>query len=163
MQSWRESMPVGMKLKSEGFASNISDPKGALRLGTFCREENIPYADTNLLVSLDTFESYGEAFQRRFVPDLEQKMVVLVEPAPHGFDLHLKGGEVVPARRTVIATGIAAFAYYPPELLSLPKGVLLIVPTLVMPAMSPAVKLSSSAPAPRPRTLPPSCVRGVLM
>ena len=52
MQSWRDSMPVGMKLKSEGFASNISDPNGALSLGTFCREMNIPYADTNLLVSL---------------------------------------------------------------------------------------------------------------
>ena len=124
MQSWHESMPVGMKLKSEGFASNISDPKGALRLGTFCREENIPYADTNLLVSLDTFVSYGQAFQKRFVPDLEQKMVELVESATHGFDLHLEGGEVVAARRIVIATGIGAFAFYPPELLSLPKGVL---------------------------------------
>jgi len=72
MQSWRDSMPVGMKLKSEGFASNISDPNGALSLGTFCREMNIPYADTNLLVSLDTFVSYGEAFQKRFVPDLEK-------------------------------------------------------------------------------------------
>jgi len=124
MQSWRDSMPVGMKLKSEGFASNISDPNGALSLGTFCREMNIPYADTNLLVSLDTFVSYGEAFQKRFVPDLEKKRVVLVEPAPHGFNLSLEDGEVVAARRTVIATGIAAFAYYPPELLSLPKGVL---------------------------------------
>jgi len=36
-----------------------------------------------------------------------------VEPAPHGFNLSLEDGEVVAARRTVIATGIAAFAYYP--------------------------------------------------
>jgi len=47
-----------------------------------------------------------------------------VESAPHGFNLSLEDGEVVAARRTVIATGISAFAYYPPELLSLPKGVL---------------------------------------
>lgn len=124
MQTWRDSMPAGMKLKSEGFASNLSDPKGALPLGTFCGEENIPYADTNLPVSLDTFVAYGEAFQKRFVPDLEQKMVELVEPAPHGFDLRLEGGEVVAARRTVIASGIRAFAYYPPELIGLPKEVL---------------------------------------
>lgn len=124
MRTWRDSMPVGMKLKSEGFATNISDPDGAFRLGTFCREENIPYADTNLLVSLDTFVSYGKAFQKRFVPDLEQKMVMSVESAPHGFDLRLADGEIVAARRTVIASGIRAFTYYPPELVSLPKGVL---------------------------------------
>jgi thioredoxin reductase len=124
MKSWRDSMPAGMKLKSEGFASDISDPKGVFRLGTFCREENIPYADTNLLVSLDTFIAYGKAFQKHFVPDLEQKMVVLAEPATHGFDLHLQGGEVVAARRVVVATGIRAFAFYPPELLSLPREVI---------------------------------------
>ena len=124
MQSWRDSMPAGMKLKSEGFASNISDPGGVLSLGAFCQVRNIPYADTNILVSLETFVSYGEAFQKRFVADLEQKRVVLVEPAPHGFNVRLESGEVVAARRTVIATGIKAFAYTPPELVSLPKGVL---------------------------------------
>lgn len=124
MQTWRDSMPVGMKLKSEGFASSISDPEGAFSLGTFCKQAHIPYADTNLLVSLETFVAYGEAFQKRFVPDVEQKMVALVEPAPHGFDLHLEGGETVAARRLVIASGIRNFAYCPPELSSLPKEVL---------------------------------------
>jgi cation diffusion facilitator CzcD-associated flavoprotein CzcO len=111
MESWRDAMPVGMKLKSEGFASNIADPDGAFSLSTFCKEANIPYADTNLPVTLSTFLAYGNAFQKRFVPELEQKMVVLVEPAPHGFNLHLANGEIAAARRTVIASGIRAFAY----------------------------------------------------
>jgi len=124
MQTWREAMPVGMKLKSEGFASNISDPDGAFPLGVFCREKNIPYADTNLLVSLETFISYGEAFQERFVPDLDQKKVVSVDIAPQGFDLRLESGEAVAVRRVVIASGIRSFAYYPPELSGLPKELL---------------------------------------
>ena len=32
MDSWRAHMPKGMFLKSDGFASNISDPVGALSL-----------------------------------------------------------------------------------------------------------------------------------
>lgn len=142
MRTWRDSMPVGMKLKSEGFATNISDPGGAFRLGTFCREENIPYADTNLLVSLDTFVSYGKAFQKRFAPDLEQKMVMSVESAPHGFDLRLADGEIVAARRTVIASGIRAFAYYPPNWLAFQREFSRIVPTLAMPPISEAAKSS---------------------
>ena len=31
MQAWRESMPSGMKLKSEGFASNLSDLDANIR------------------------------------------------------------------------------------------------------------------------------------
>jgi thioredoxin reductase len=123
METWRDAMPVGMKLKSEGFASNIADPDGAFSLSTFCKEANIPYADTNLLVTLSTFLAYGNAFQKRLVPELEQKMVVLVEPAPHGFNLHFENGEIAAARRTVIASGIRVFAYSPPELVGLPKEV----------------------------------------
>lgn len=124
MQTWRDSMPPGMKLKSEGFATNISDPNGTLSLGTFCKREKIPYADTNLAVSLDTFVSYGEAFQKRFVPDLEQTLVKIVAPAQHGFNLHLADGQIVPVRRAVVASGIRDFAYSPPELSSLPKEML---------------------------------------
>jgi thioredoxin reductase len=121
MQTWRESMPKGMKLKSEGFASNLSDPTRELTLKAYCSENGIPYADTGLPVDVKTFAAYGEAFQRRFISDVERKMVVSVELAARGFELRLDSGEVVAARRVVVASGIRAFDYIPPELRGLPQ------------------------------------------
>ena len=42
MDLWRTSMPRGMYLKSQGFASNLSDPDGADTLAAFCRETGKP-------------------------------------------------------------------------------------------------------------------------
>ena len=36
MQTWREAMPRGMFLKSEGFASSLSDPGDTFTLGHYC-------------------------------------------------------------------------------------------------------------------------------
>jgi 2-polyprenyl-6-methoxyphenol hydroxylase-like FAD-dependent oxidoreductase len=36
MHSWRSGMPAGMFLKSEGFASSLSDPAGSYTLKTHC-------------------------------------------------------------------------------------------------------------------------------
>jgi cation diffusion facilitator CzcD-associated flavoprotein CzcO len=124
MQTWRESMPTGMKLKSEGFASNLSDPGRELTLEAHCSKHDIPYAHTGLPVKVETFVSYGEAFQKRFVPELERKMVNTVLPAPHGFDLILDDEEVVAARRVVVASGIRSFDYIPPEFRDLPSELL---------------------------------------
>jgi hypothetical protein len=57
MDSWLSHMPKGMSLKSDGFASNISDPQGALPLGKYCSELGIAYHDTDIPVQLDTFSS----------------------------------------------------------------------------------------------------------
>jgi thioredoxin reductase len=120
MQTWRESMPIGMKLKSEGFASSLSDPAGELTLKAYCLDRGIPYADTGLPVAVDTFADYGEAFQMRFIPNLERKMVTAIGPAPGGFELRLDDDEVVVAGRVVVASGIRAFDYIPPELCGFP-------------------------------------------
>jgi cation diffusion facilitator CzcD-associated flavoprotein CzcO len=44
MDSWIAHMPKGMQLKSDGFASNISDPDDQLTLGEFCAEQGIEYS-----------------------------------------------------------------------------------------------------------------------
>jgi thioredoxin reductase len=116
METWRTSMPVGMKLKSEGFASNIADPSSELTLEKYCSMSGIPYADIGLPTPVEIFSDYGEAFQRRFVPDLERRKVVSVELAPSGFALRLDTGEPLVARRVIVAAGIRAFDYIPPEL-----------------------------------------------
>jgi thioredoxin reductase len=121
MQTWRESMPVGMKLKSEGFASCLSDPLREFTLEDYCLANNIPYLPTGLPVKAATFADYGDAFQKRFIPDLERKLVVSVEPVANEFDLRLDNGEALTARRVIVASGIKAFEYTPPALQGLPS------------------------------------------
>lgn len=120
MDSWLVHMPKGMLLKSDGFASNISDPNREFTLGQFCAERGITYADMGLPVQLETFSAYGLAFRDRVVPELEEKLVVNVESVPDGFQLQLEDGETFTAKRVVLAVGITHFDYIPPSLESLP-------------------------------------------
>jgi thioredoxin reductase len=120
MDSWLSHMPKGMSLKSDGFASNLSDPQGAVTLGKFCSEQGIEYSDTAVPVRLETFSSYGLAFKERMVPELEENLVVEIEPSTDGFRLRLDDGRVFTARRVVLAVGITHFEYVPSNLAHLP-------------------------------------------
>ncbi|MFY9644126.1 MAG: NAD(P)/FAD-dependent oxidoreductase [Terriglobales bacterium] len=120
MDSWLNHMPKGMMLKSDGFASNIYDPDNAFTLEQFCSEKGIPYAESGLPVTLDTFVAYGLAFKERMLPELEDKQLVSLKRAPEGFVLDLDNGETVTARQVVLAVGITHFAYVPASLSSLP-------------------------------------------
>ncbi|WP_446745052.1 NAD(P)-binding domain-containing protein [Silvibacterium acidisoli] len=113
MYTWREQMPEGMMLKSDGFASNLSDPSSIFTLEKFCAERNIPYDHEKIPVSLETFVSYGDEFQRRMVPELDDRFVTLIEEVKDGFRLTLEGGETVSAKKVVVAVGITHFAYLP--------------------------------------------------
>jgi hypothetical protein len=124
LHSWRAQMPKGMFLKSEGFASNLYDPDGAFTLKRFCSENGLEYADLDSPVPLDTFIAYSGAFQRKYAPDVEQTMVVALEPAPEGFRLTLDSGESLTARRVVVASGLSDFRQVPKELAALPPDVL---------------------------------------
>ena len=121
MRTWRTEMPKGMRLKSEGFASSLYDPKSEFTLGQFCKQSGLPYADQGLPVSLDTFSSYGLEFQKRFVPQLEDREVTLLQPCSAGFEVRLADGELVTARRVVVAVGLTHFGYVPPMLSELPS------------------------------------------
>jgi cation diffusion facilitator CzcD-associated flavoprotein CzcO len=116
MDSWLSHMPKGMSLKSEGFASNISDPQGILPLRKFCAERDIEYADVGIPVRLDTFTAYGLAFKERLVPELEDKLVATLERIEGAFRLRLDDGEIVTARRVVLAVGITHYEYIPERL-----------------------------------------------
>ncbi len=121
MSIWQKHMPKGMRLKSEGFASSLSDPRAQFPLRLYCQQEGIQYADVGEPVRLDTFIAYGLEFQRRFVPNLEEKLVVSVQESPVGYELELEGGEKVLTRTVVIAVGISYYAFMPPVLAGLPK------------------------------------------
>jgi Pyridine nucleotide-disulphide oxidoreductase len=121
MESWLQ-MPCGMTLKSEGFASSLYDPKRILPLGRYCQERGLEYADLGLPVPLATFCEYGLAFQRRFVPTLEQHMVRGMKNSGEHFTLELDNGEKLDVRRVVVAVGISHFAHMPSVLSGLPAA-----------------------------------------
>lgn len=119
MSVWAERMPKGMLLKSDGFASSLYDPKSEYTLKAYCRDEQLPYADVNLPVPLETFVRYGMAFQKRYVPSLEETELVAMRRSGHGFELKLATGEILIARQVVIAVGISYFAHTPSDLAQL--------------------------------------------
>ena len=116
MQFWRDCMPEGMVLKSEGFASDLWHPDGALTLRDYCADQGLAYQRSGLPVPLQTFIDYGLAFQRRFVPTLDRRQVDLLDRRSDSFMLRLHDGETVWARRVVTAVGIGSFRYVPREL-----------------------------------------------
>jgi hypothetical protein len=112
MEYWERQMPMGMLLRSSWDACHIADPHRRLRLEDFQAETGTQF---DRPVPLSAFVQYGRWFQRRVAPDLDPRRVELVEPVSAGFRLKLERGEAVVARRVVVATGIAAFAYLPDE------------------------------------------------
>jgi thioredoxin reductase len=120
MHSWSHHMPRGMHLKSEGFASNLYDPDSRFTLKSYCAEHSIPYADIGLPVAIETFIAYGQAFQRRYVPELQDVHITSLAQSGEYFDLTTSSGEITRARRVVVAAGIVNFAHLPPLLAALP-------------------------------------------
>src|SRR5437667_475398 len=121
MHTWKTQMPHGMQLKSEGFASSLYDPESSFTLGHYCRERGLSYADTGLPVPLETFIAYGLEFQKRFVPELENKVVVAIDRMDAGFRIVLDDGEEIIAGKVVIAVGISHFSCLPSALETLPR------------------------------------------
>jgi hypothetical protein len=114
METWREQMPEGMLLKSDGFASDLSEPQGIFRLHHYCEERQLPYHATCIPVELSTFAAYGAEFQRRMVPEVEDAKLVHLVRGDGEFFLTLDTGEILRARTVVLAVGISYYAYLPP-------------------------------------------------
>jgi thioredoxin reductase len=114
-----ETMPQGMFLRSFRTASNIADPDRRLTLDRY--EESVGRT-TESLVPLDHFISYGRWFQDRAVPDVDPRLAATVLRENGAFRLTLDDGEVLDARRVVVAAGIAPFAWRPPEFDGLAEG-----------------------------------------
>jgi thioredoxin reductase len=123
MQLWRDHMPAGMFLKSQGFASNLSDPARRHTLRAFCASTGRDYADYGRPVPLETFVAYGEWFQRAEVPNLEELMVSNVTRTGGVYELTLSDGSLARSRQVVVATGVQHFPHVPSTLATLPSQV----------------------------------------
>ncbi len=121
MGTWRAHMPPGMCLKSDGFACDLYDPDRRFTFKHYCHVNGIKYEDRGLPVDLETFTSYGLAFQRRFVPDIDDRLVSNVKRNDEGFRLTLSDGETVTAKQVVVAVGLTHFAKTPDTLCGLPE------------------------------------------
>lgn len=116
METWRDQMPEGMLLKSDGFASDLSDPRGAFTLQQYCEENGLPYHATCIPVKLSTFSAYGVEFQQRMVPEVEDAKLIKLARGEDEFLLTLDTGETFAARKVILAVGISHYAYIPPTL-----------------------------------------------
>ncbi len=123
MRLWQESMPRGMYLKSQGFASDLSSPDREHTLAAFCTATGRPYASYGLPVPLDTFVAYGQWFRRELLPDLEQTLVTEVVPKDGHYEIGLASGDRVRANNVVVAAGVEHFATMPAQLAELPASV----------------------------------------
>jgi FAD-dependent urate hydroxylase len=111
MSFWEEHMPRGMLLRSARHASSISDPGGRLTLDAYEQQSE----RLSNPVTRTEFLSYGHWFQRTGVPNVDRRLVSVVERGSDDFTLVLEDGEQRRARHVVIATGLRRFAERPKE------------------------------------------------
>lgn len=115
MASWRDHMPRGMFLKSEPWASNLSDPGGRWRLDVYCAEHGLTARHAEP-IPVEAFAAYGLWFARHALPELDERMVTRVAPGPHGFTVVTEDGEVLHARAVALAVGVMPFVEVPAAL-----------------------------------------------
>ncbi|MDX3668954.1 NAD(P)-binding domain-containing protein [Streptomyces europaeiscabiei] len=121
MASWRDHMPPGMFLKSEPWASNLSDPEGRWRLDVYCAEQGFE-ARHGRPIPVGTFASYGLWFARNALPSVDERMVTRLQRWCGGFEAVLNDGEVVRARTVALAVGVVPFVEVPSVLRGLPPA-----------------------------------------
>lgn len=117
MSFWKENMPTGMFLRSGWSATHIADPGSELTLEAF---EKASGQSMSKPVPLAQFVDYGRWFQNQAVPGLDPRSVRRVERASSCFRLTLEDGEMLTARRVIVACGIKPFAWTPSEFRYLP-------------------------------------------
>ncbi|MFE6710231.1 NAD(P)-binding domain-containing protein [Streptomyces sp. NPDC057695] len=119
MESWH-AMPPGMFLKSEPWASHLSDPAGAYGLDAFAAARGVR-AEHGVPLPVDLFAAYGDWFARRAVPPVDGRLVDSVAPGADGFVLRTEDGEPLRARTVALAVGVLPFAEIPGPLRGLPR------------------------------------------
>jgi hypothetical protein len=116
MSFW-QSMPTGLLLRSNWTATCIAEYRGELSLDSFCADT---HARFDRPVPLQRFIDYGLWVQQRVAPDIDRRLVRVLEPGPGGFRLTLADGTTVSARRVIVAAGIEPFANRPEVAAGLP-------------------------------------------
>ncbi|MGW2230063.1 NAD(P)-binding domain-containing protein [Streptomyces formicae] len=115
MASWRDHMAQGMFLKSEPWASDLSDPAGRYGLAAFCAREGLP-AEHGRPLPIGHFSAYGLWFAERAAPPVDERLIASVRACAGGFEARTQDGEVHRARAVALAVGVMPFTQTPPAL-----------------------------------------------
>ncbi len=117
MSFWERNMPLGMLLRSAWTATEIASPGRDLTLEAYQESSGERFSKP---VPVENFIRYGQWYQQHAVPDLDRRSVERVESDGKGFRLTLADGESFTSRRVIVAVGIGAFTWRPPEFANLP-------------------------------------------
>ncbi len=120
MHTWRHRMPNGMRLRSPGFGSDLSEPTGQFTLTRYWARSGRTPESLHDPIPRDAYLEYTQWFLDALAIPVEDVQVRHLARAYDGYSLDLDTGERVRARRVVLAVGLTHFAYVPPELASLP-------------------------------------------
>ncbi len=112
MQFWRQNVPPGTFLKSDGNSSDLAHPDGALRVGDFFMHRDGHFS-MRAPIAVERFIEYGETFQARFVPAIDRRDISGIARTADGFRLTTQDGATVLCRRVALAVGINAFRSLP--------------------------------------------------
>ena len=121
MESWRKHMPIGMALKSEVLASDLSDADGRYTLQQFSAVRGRQYHPEGVPLPLQEFLDYAMWFQRQAVPDIKDAEVIRLSQRAGGFELMLDTGETAMAKRVILAMGHLPFRHIPSSVSHLPR------------------------------------------
>lgn len=118
MQFWSAIADAASErfLKSFCFATNLSSPEPGFTLVDYNKPRGLETFDP---CSMANFASYGNWFQRRNVPWVEQLNVASVQRLADRFAITLSNGERTVATHVVVATGLSHYASTPAVLASL--------------------------------------------
>jgi hypothetical protein len=111
MEMWREQMPEGMVLKSDGFATNFGSLP--LTLEKFCHATGRPFQLVGHRTPLCDVIAYAEAVRAEYVGQIDDVRVARVESRSTGFVVKLADGDEVASKRVVCATGLMGFQRMP--------------------------------------------------
>ncbi|MFF9016085.1 FAD-dependent oxidoreductase [Streptomyces sp. NPDC014870] len=120
MESWH-AMPSGMFLKSEPWASHLSDPRGAYGLDAYATTRGVR-AEHGVPLPVGFFADYGDWFARQAVPALDERLIASVAPRSAGFEVVAEDGETLRTRTVALAVGVLPFMEIPGPLRGLPRA-----------------------------------------
>ncbi|HUL03198.1 MAG TPA: NAD(P)-binding domain-containing protein [Gemmatimonadales bacterium] len=119
LEMWRDHMPQGMRVRSQWFASNLSDPGGEYTFERFTKESKY---EKCYPLPIEAFIEYGLWFRQRAVPDVDETYVSSIERQGGQFLVRLADGREVLSQAVVMATGLSHYAHRPEEYNGLPAG-----------------------------------------
>jgi pyridine nucleotide-disulfide oxidoreductase len=121
MASWRDHMPEGMHLKSEPWASNLSDPGGDHTLDAYAAAHSVRAEHAHPL-PIGTFTDYGLWFAEHLGVPVENRTVNAVGAHGSGFRVETADGETLLARNVALAVGMMPFVRLPRALSEITPG-----------------------------------------